>query len=98
MKEKIAIYPGSFDPVTSGHLDIIRRSAGMFDKLIVAVMSNHRKMGTYAFSVEQRVEFIRKCTKDMPNVVVDSSMGLLADYAINKVSVFALSSLLISAC
>ena len=81
MKEKIAIYPGSFDPVTSGHLDIIRRSAGMFDKLIVAVMSNHRKMGTYAFSVEQRVEFIRKCTKDLPNVVVDSSMGLLADYA-----------------
>lgn len=81
MKEKIAIYPGSFDPVTSGHLDIIRRSAGMFDKLIVAVMSNHRKMGTYAFSVEQRVEFIKRCTNDLPNVVVDSSMGLLADYA-----------------
>ena len=81
MKEKVAIYPGSFDPITSGHLDIIKRSAGMFDKLIVAVMSNHRKMGTYAFSVEQRVEFVKKCTKDLPNVVVDSSMGLLADYA-----------------
>lgn len=81
MKEKIAIYPGSFDPVTSGHLDIIKRSAGMFDKLIVVVMFNHRKMGSYAFSVEQRVEFIKKCTKDLPNVTVDSSMGLLADYA-----------------
>lgn len=80
MKERIAVYPGSFDPVTSGHLDIIRRSAKLFDKIIVVVMSNYRKIGSYAFTVEERVEFIRRCTQDIPNVSVDSYMGLLADY------------------
>ncbi|MBQ3136917.1 MAG: pantetheine-phosphate adenylyltransferase [Clostridia bacterium] len=80
MKERIAVYPGSFDPVTSGHLDIIRRSAKLFDRIIVVVMSNYRKMGSYAFTVEERVEFIKRCTKDIPNVSVDSYMGLLADY------------------
>lgn len=81
MKERIAVYPGSFDPVTSGHLDIIKRSAKLFDKIIVVVMSNYRKMGSYAFTVEERTELLRKCTKDIPNVSVDSYMGLLADYA-----------------
>lgn len=81
MKERIAVYPGSFDPVTSGHLDIIRRSAKLFDKIIVVVMSNYRKIGSYAFTVEERTELLRKCTKDIPNVSVDSYMGLLADYA-----------------
>ena len=81
MKERIAVYPGSFDPVTSGHLDIIKRSAKLFDKIIVVVMSNYRKIGSYAFTVEERVEFIKRCTKDIPNVSVDSYMGLLADYA-----------------
>ena len=81
MKEKIAIYPGSFDPITIGHLDIIKRSAKLFDKVIVVVMSNHRKAGTHAFTVEERVELVRKCTKDLPDVIVDSYMGLLADYA-----------------
>lgn len=84
MTERIAVYPGSFDPVTSGHLDIIRRSAKLFDKIIVVVMSNYRKIGSYAFTVEERVEFIKRCTKDIPNVSVDSYMGLLADYAKQK--------------
>lgn len=84
MKERIAIYPGSFDPVTEGHLEIIRRSSKLFDKIIVVVMTNHRKTGLYAFSVDERVELIRKCTGDLSNVSVDSYMGLLADYAKNK--------------
>lgn len=84
MTERIAVYPGSFDPVTSGHLDIIRRSAKLFDKIIVVVMSNYRKIGSYAFTVEERVEFIKRCTKDIPNVSVDSYMGLLADYTKQK--------------
>ncbi len=81
MKERIAIYPGSFDPITIGHLDIIRRSAKLFDKVIVVVMSNYRKAGSHAFSVEERVELVRKCTAELTNVSVDSYMGLLADYA-----------------
>ena len=81
MNERIAIYPGSFDPITIGHLDIISRSAKLFDKIIVVVMSNHRKAGLHAFSVEERVELVRKCTENLPNVTVDSYMGLLADYA-----------------
>ena len=81
MDERIAIYPGSFDPITIGHLDIIRRSAKLFDKIIVVVMSNHRKAGTHAFTVEERVELVRKCTENLGNVAVDSYMGLLADYA-----------------
>lgn len=93
MKERIAVYPGSFDPVTSGHLDIIRRSAKLFDKIIVVVMSNYRKMGSYAFTVEERVEFIKRCTKDIPNVSVDSYMGLLADYAKQKNAVAVVKGL-----
>ena len=60
MKEQIAIYPGSFDPITMGHLDIIERSSKIFDKIIVVVMSNYKKAGLHAFSVEERMEFIRK--------------------------------------
>ncbi|MBR5437748.1 MAG: pantetheine-phosphate adenylyltransferase [Clostridia bacterium] len=93
MKERIAVYPGSFDPVTSGHLDIIRRSATLFDKIIVVVMSNYRKIGSYAFTVEERVEFIRRCTKDIPNVSVDSYMGLLADYTRQKGAVAVVKGL-----
>lgn len=84
MKERIAIYPGSFDPVTIGHLDIIRRSAKLFDKVIVVVMSNYRKAGSHAFSVEERVELVKKCTEGLGNVETDSYMGLLADYARQK--------------
>ena len=76
---KTAIYPGSFDPVTSGHLNIIQRAANIFDKLIVCVMVNAGK--NPMFSLEERVDFIRRVTQDLPNVEVDSSCELLADYA-----------------
>ncbi len=81
MKERIAIYPGSFDPITIGHLDIIKRSAKLFDKVIVVVMSNYRKAGSHAFSVEERVGLVKKCTEGLDNVETASYMGLLADYA-----------------
>ena len=84
MKEKVAIYPGSFDPITIGHLDIIKRSAKLFDKVTVVVMSNHKKAGTHAFTVDERVELVRKCTESLPSVTVDSYMGLLADYVRQK--------------
>ena len=76
---KIAIYPGSFDPITSGHLNIIRRAANIFDKLIVCVMVNAGK--NPMFTLEERVDFISRVTKDLPNVEVDSSNELLAEYA-----------------
>ncbi len=76
---KIAIYPGSFDPITSGHLNIIRRAAKIFDKLIVCVMVNAGK--NPMFSQLERVELIRRVTEDIPNVEVDCSSELLADYA-----------------
>ena len=78
---KIAIYPGSFDPITIGHLDIIRRSAQIFDRLIVVVMMNYRKTGNYSFTPRERMELIQKCVGDLPNVSVDCDDGLLADYA-----------------
>lgn len=76
---KIAIYPGSFDPITSGHLNIIQRVSQMFDKLIVCVMVNSGK--NPIFTQEERVELIRRVTKDLENVEVDASKELLADYA-----------------
>ena len=76
---KIAIYPGSFDPVTIGHLNIIQRAANIFDKLIVCVMVNASK--NPMFTLEERVELIRRVTADIPNVDVDSSSELLAEYA-----------------
>ncbi len=79
---KVAIYPGSFDPVTSGHLNIIRRAANIFDKLIVCVMVNGGK--NPMFSLEERVDFIRRVTADLPNVEVDCSNELLAEYAKRK--------------
>lgn len=79
---KIAIYPGSFDPVTSGHLNIIRRAATIFDKLIVCVMVNAGKKPM--FTQEERVELIRRVTSDIPNVEVDCSSELLAEYARKK--------------
>ena len=79
---KIAIYPGSFDPVTSGHLNIIQRAAKIFDKLIVCVMVNAGKRPM--FSQEERVELIRRVTGDLPNVEVDCSAELLAEYAKRK--------------
>lgn len=76
---KIAIYPGSFDPVTIGHLNIIRRAANIFDKLIVCVMVNSGK--NPVFTQQERVDLIRRVTAELPNVEVDSSSELLAEYA-----------------
>ena len=79
---KIAIYPGSFDPITSGHLNIIRRVANIFDRLIVCVMVNSGKHPM--FTSEERVNLIKKVVIDIPNVEVDASEELLAEYAKRK--------------
>ena len=81
-KKSVAIVPGSFDPITSGHLNIIRRAANIFDKLIVCVMVNGTK--SPLFSQEERVQMIRDVVSDIPNVEVDSSCELLAEYARQK--------------
>ena len=75
---KSAIYPGSFDPVTYGHIDIIRRAAEIFDVLKVSVLNN--KVKTPLFSVEERVNILCEVTRDIPNVTVASYEGLLVDY------------------
>ncbi len=82
MKNSTVIYPGSFDPITLGHLDIIKRAAAMFDKLIVVVMSNVNKH--CSFTPEERRDMILKSVKDLPNVEVDFYDGLLAEYAKKK--------------
>ncbi|MFC1511054.1 pantetheine-phosphate adenylyltransferase [Candidatus Margulisiibacteriota bacterium] len=79
---KIAIYPGSFDPITNGHVDIIRRAAEIFGKVIVAVIRNPEKKAS--FSLEQRVEMLKKSLAGLDNVAVDSFDGLLVDYAKQK--------------
>lgn len=78
---KIAIYPGSFDPITLGHLNIIKRAAACFDKLIVCVMVNASKKTSGLFTPEERVELIRKTVEKLPNVEVDHSCELVAEYA-----------------
>ena len=76
---KIAIYPGSFDPVTNGHLNIIERAANIFDRLIVCVMVNAGKAPM--FTTDERVALLRQVTGHLPNVEIDSSNELLAEYA-----------------
>ena len=76
--KKIAVYPGSFDPITNGHLDIIKRGLGVFDELIVLIAYNSNKKTL--FSVEERVEMIRDVIRDFKNVRVDSFDGLLVEY------------------
>lgn len=75
---RIGIYPGSFDPVTLGHLDIIKRSAKMVDKLVIGVLNNSKK--TPVFSVEERKKMLEKVTRDIPNVEVEAFQGLLVDF------------------
>lgn len=88
---KTAIYPGSFDPITSGHLNIIRRASNIFDKLIVCVMVNAGK--NPMFTLEEREELIRRVTLDLPNVEVDCSNELLANYARRRGSCVILKGL-----
>ena len=79
---KIGIYPGSFDPITLGHLDVIKRSASMVDKLVIGVLNNRAKNNL--FSADERVELIKEVTKELPNVEVEAFDGLLVDYANKK--------------
>lgn len=78
---KTAVYPGSFDPITNGHLDIIKRASKIFDKLYVSILTNSAK--TSAFSLEERLDMIRRVTAEYDNVEVDSFSGLLVNY-LNK--------------
>ncbi len=88
---KIAICPGSFDPVTLGHLDIITRASGLFDKVIVAVLCNTSK--NPSFTVEERMDFLRQVTAGFDNVEIDSFNGLLVDYAKEKGAVAVVKGL-----
>lgn len=81
MMASIAVCPGSFDPITFGHLDIITRGAKVFDEVYVSILNNQSKKPL--FSVEERIHLIKEVTKDIPNVKVDSFQGLLVDYAKN---------------
>lgn len=80
--KRIAICPGSFDPITNGHIDIIKRGAKIFDEVIVVVFTNDAK--TPLFTAEERLHLIREATKDIPNVSVDSSESLVIEYAKEK--------------
>ena len=82
MNGKIAVYPGSFDPITNGHVNLIERALEIFDKLIVAVAHNPNKSSL--FSVEERMEMIRAALKNDPRVTVDSFEGLLVEFAQNR--------------
>ena len=75
---RLAVYPGSFDPLTKGHLDIIQRASRMFDAVIVAVSNNPAKKHT--FSVSERIEMVEHALRELPNVDVDTFSGLLVDY------------------
>lgn len=82
MTEKIAVVPGSFDPITKGHIDIIRRAADVFDIVYVAVLNNSAKQPL--FTIEERKELIKEVTKDLDNIRIETSSGLLIDYAREK--------------
>ena len=83
--QKIAIYPGSFDPVTNGHVDIAQRGLRLFDKIIVAILSNPGK--DFLFTVEERIEMLESSFEEYPNIEVGTFDGLLVDYAAKKDSI-----------
>lgn len=78
MPTRLAVYPGTFDPVTNGHLDVIRRGAALFDKLVVACAINIQK--SPLFSLDERLEMLREVTGNLPNVEIDSFSGMVVDY------------------
>ena len=82
MHEKIAIYPGTFDPLTNGHLSILNRALKLFDRLVVAILINPKK--TPLFSLAERKSMMEEVLKDKPNIEVDTFDGLLVDYAVKK--------------
>jgi pantetheine-phosphate adenylyltransferase len=82
MKEKSAIYPGTFDPLTNGHLSIINRALKIFDKLVVAILTNPQK--TTLFTLDERIYMIKEVLKGKPNIEVESFDGLLVDYVVQK--------------
>jgi pantetheine-phosphate adenylyltransferase len=82
MSERIAVYPGTFDPVTNGHLSIVRRALKIFDRVIIAILYNPQKIPL--FSLEERTDMIREALAGLPNVEIDSFDGLLVDYVVKK--------------
>jgi pantetheine-phosphate adenylyltransferase len=82
MSQKTAVYPGTFDPITNGHLSIVNRALKIFDKLVIAILNNPFKAPL--FSLEERIDMIQKTLKDKSNVEVDSFDGLLVDYVVKK--------------
>jgi pantetheine-phosphate adenylyltransferase len=82
MPDLVAIYPGSFDPLTNGHMDLIERSSKLFDQVVAAILTNLEKQPL--FTVRERVEMLESVTASLPNVTVDTFSGLLVDYAIRK--------------
>ncbi|MDY7034977.1 MAG: pantetheine-phosphate adenylyltransferase [Thermodesulfobacteriota bacterium] len=82
MSQKTAIYPGSFDPVTNGHLSVLNRALKIFDKIVIAILRNSQK--TPLFSIDERIDMIKEALKDTPNIEVESFDGLLVDYVVKK--------------
>ena len=82
MSQKTVVYPGTFDPITNGHLSIVNRALKIFDKLIIAILNNPFKAPL--FSLEERIDMIQKSLKELTNVEVDSFDGLLVDYVVKK--------------
>jgi len=82
MAEKVAVYPGTFDPITNGHISVVNRALKIFDKLIIAILINPQK--SPLFSLEERIMMIKESLKDKPNIEVDSYDGLLVDYVVKK--------------
>ena len=88
---RVAVFPGSFDPITLGHYDIVERAAPLFDKIIIAIGQNSQKK--YMFSLEKRMDFIRKATEHFDNVEVDFFEGLTVDYCLKKNAQFIIRGL-----